>query len=155
LSSARRGFLAVAAAATAILLLGAPAARAADPDLEWRTFETPHFRINFPDYLERIAGRIARALERAHRTLVPLLDHEPEGRTEVVITDDTDSANGSATALPTNVLRFYAIPPFEFSPLQEYDDWLNMLVVHEYTHILFLDNINGLTNVVNAVLNKI
>jgi Tol biopolymer transport system component len=137
------------------LLLAAPSAAASDPDLEWRTFETPHFRINFPDYLERIAGRIARALERAHRILVPLLDHEPEGLTEVVVTDDTDSSNGSATALPMNVLRFFAIPPMELSTLQEYDDWLNMLVIHEYTHTLFLDNIGGLATVVNALLGKV
>jgi len=141
------------AAALAVLL---PAlAHAADPNLEWRTVETPHFRINFPEHLERIARRIARALEHAHTTLVPLLDHDPEGKTEVVITDDTDSANGSATALPMNVLRFYAIPPFEFSPLQEYDDWLNMLVTHEYTHILMLDNIGGLATVLNALMGKV
>ena len=145
----------LAAAVAACVLAFAAPARAADPQIEWRTFETPHFRVNFPAPLERIAGRIAQALERAHRTLVPLMDYEPEGLTEVVISDDTDSANGSSTALPMNVLRFYAIPPFEFSPLQEYDDWLNMLVVHEYTHLLHLDNIGGLARLVNAVFGKV
>jgi hypothetical protein len=146
---------AACAAAAALALLAPGAAAASDPDIEWRTFETPHFRVSFPDFLERIADRAAVALERAHRILVPLLDHEPDGRTEVVVSDDTDSANGSATALPMNVLRLYAIPPFEFSPLQEYDDWLDMLVTHEYTHILHLDNVGGLPRIVNAIMGKV
>jgi hypothetical protein len=147
------------AAPVAVLLAAAWAAaatpaRAADPELEWRTFETPHFRVNFPDHLERVARRIVRKLEAAHRVLVPLLDYEPTEIAEVVVTDDTDSANGSTQVLPSNVLRFYAMPPFDFSPLQEYDDWLNLLVTHEYTHLLHLDNIGGLASVVNAIFGK-
>ncbi|MDI7266626.1 MAG: hypothetical protein QME96_01365 [Myxococcota bacterium] len=129
-------------------------ARAGDPLIEWRTVETPHFRINFPHHLERFAGRAAMSLERAHGSLVPLLGHEPEDRTEVVITDDTDDANGSATALPYNVIRLFAIPPFDFSPLQDYDDWLHMLVAHEYAHILHLDNIGWPARLVNALFGK-
>jgi len=138
----------------AACLLAAVPARAGDPALEWRTLETPHFRIHFPDHLERVARRIARKLEAAHRILVPLLDYEPTEIAEVVVTDDTDSANGSTQVLPSNVLRFYAMPPFDFSPLQEYDDWLDLLVTHEYTHLLHLDNIGGLASVVNAIFGK-
>ena len=47
-----------ATAALAALLLGAPAvshAASFDPDLTWRTMETPHFRITFHGGLEQIA----------------------------------------------------------------------------------------------------
>lgn len=144
-----------AAAWVAVVLLAPRGAVAADPDLEWRTFETPHFRVNYPDYLERIARRAAVRLERAHEILVPLMEHEPSGLTEVVVTDDTDSANGSATALPSNVVRLFAAPPLDFSPLQDYDDWLFMLIVHEYTHILHMDNIGGLAVAVNALMGRV
>ena len=151
-----RGRPALAAVGIALALLATPVpGEAGDPRLRWRTLETEHFQIHVHENEREVARRLAVCAERAHEALSPVMKWKPKRKTHIVLTDDTDSANGSATALPTNVLRFYAIPPFEFSPLQEYDDWLNMLVVHEYTHILFLDNINGLTNVVNAVLNKI
>jgi predicted nucleic acid-binding protein len=62
----------------------------------------------------------------------------------IVLTDDTDSSNGSAQVLPYNLIRLYVTAPESVSVLNDHDDWMYGLVVHEYAHILHLDNITGL-----------
>ena len=118
----------------------------------WRTIETPHFRINYHLDEERLAQRLAVAAEAAHRKLAPLLDHEPRFKTEIVLSDDSDDANGSATVQPLRVIHLFATAPDNRSELNDYDEWLTALVTHEYTHILHLDTIHGVARIINAVL---
>ena len=129
-------------------------ARAGDPYLEWYTVKTPHFRVHYHAGLEEIAQRTASSAESVHERLVPQLAWAPKQVTEIVVTDDTDSANGSAATIPYNVVRLYATAPDDMSPLGDYDNWINELVTHEYTHILQIDNVSGLPAVGNAILGK-
>ena len=135
-----------------LALLGSGAAHAGDPDLVYRSIETTHFRITYHEPLGRVAQRLAAVAESAHASLAPVLKHTPRRRTEVLITDDTDYSNGSATALPFPTVRLYLTAPDERSELNDFDDWLYALFVHEYTHILHLDTINGLPRWINYVL---
>jgi hypothetical protein len=156
-ASARASKLRSALAALALLAL-APAneARAnGDPDLDWSTVETKHFRIHHPTTIADLAERVARVCEAVQSRLAVPLGYDPGStKTEVVLTDDTDSANGSATALPFNTVRLYATAPEDLSPLGDYDDWMLTLITHEQTHILHIDNISGIPAIVNAVLGK-
>jgi len=142
----------------AALILALPCAGAPqgyDPRFTWRTMESPHFRLHYHDGLEPFARRTAAAAERAHAALVPLLGHAPEGKVELVLSDDTDDANGSATVVPRNVMRLFAVPPRSLSELNDHADWLEALVFHEYTHILHMDNIGGFPRVLNAIFGRI
>ncbi len=132
----------------------APVARAGDPYLEWYTLQTPHFRVHFHGGLEDIAQRTASSAESVYERLVPQLGWSPSQATEIVVTDDTDSANGSASTLPYNTVRLFATAPDDMSPLGDYDNWINELITHEYTHILQIDNTSGLPAVGNALLGK-
>lgn len=125
-----------------------------DPELAWYTLETEHFNVHYPTGLEPIARRIAQIAEAAHARLTGPLGYAPDSKTEVLVTDTSESANGSATALPYNAVRLYVTAPDDFSPLNDYDDWYLSLVTHEHTHILHVDNISGAASVVNAVLGK-
>jgi len=125
-----------------------------DPDLDWQTIETAHFRVHHPTTITPLAERVARLCESIHARLTVALGNRPRSMTEVVITDDVDSANGSATAVPFNTVRLYATAPEDLSPLGDYDDWLYDLIAHEHTHILHLDNISGIPAIINAVLGK-
>jgi Tol biopolymer transport system component len=129
--------------------------QAYDPRLEWRTIDTPRFRVHYHQGLEALAQRTARACERAHAALAPLFGHEPEGPVDVVLSDDTDDANGSAEVVPRNVMRLFAVPPGSLSELDDYGDWLETLVTHEYTHILHLDTVGGLPRLLDAIFGKV
>lgn len=133
---------------------GVREAWAGDPRLSWYTLETPHFRVSFHGGLEPLARRAAAMAERAYVVLGKNLDQTPSELVELLLTDDSDFANGSAGAVPYNAVRLYATAPDDMSPLGDYDDWLNELLTHEYTHVLHVDNVSGLPGVLNKLIGK-
>jgi WD40-like Beta Propeller Repeat/Omp85 superfamily domain len=126
-----------------------------DPRHAWLTLDTPHFEVHYHQGEYRLASKIARMAELAHTRLAPLLDHEPVERCQIVVSDQTDFANGSALPLLYNTIRAYAPPPDPRSTLNDFDDYLWELISHEYTHILHLDTVLGLPAVVNDVFGKL
>jgi hypothetical protein len=142
--------------AIAALLAGAPApAHAAnDPDLRWHSIETPHFRITYNTGEEEVARHVADLAEGIYARLSPAVGWEVSERTEVLLTDQTDSANGSATALPYNAVRLNVTAPDDLSPLGDVDDWYLELFTHEFTHILHVDHVRGLPWLANKIIGK-
>jgi hypothetical protein len=145
------------AAAGLALALGAglAAAQPYDPAFRWRTLETEHFRVHHHQGEEALAAAVASEAERAHARLAPLLAHAPRAPTEVVLSDDVDLANGSATSLPYNTIRLYAAPPESLSELNGFRDWLSVLVFHEYVHVLQLDQASGVPAAFNAIFGRL
>src|SRR5688572_30255656 len=82
------------------------------------------------------------------------MGHSPKGKTEIVLQDVAESANGSASALPYNAIRLLVTAPEDLSPLGDVDDWYYELLTHENTHVLHTDNIHGIPSLVNLVLGK-
>ena len=80
--------------------------------------ETPHFRLHYYKGLEPVAERVRLGRRGREPTASPRCS---AGRrpsvTEIVLTDDTDDANGSATALPYNTIRLFVTAPDDLSPL--------------------------------------
>ncbi len=140
--------------AVALTLLPVDARAVNDPDQRYETIETTHFRVHHPVVLAPVADRVADTLETVYERLTPALGHRPGTVTHVLLTDGTESANGSATALPYNAVRLFATAPEDMSPLTDYDDWIVSLTTHEYTHILHTDNISGLPAIANLVIGK-
>lgn len=141
--------------AAALLLPLAALGQPYDPSFEWWTFDTPHFQVHYHQGEEALARRVAGAAERAHARLAPALRFTPAGRTQIVLSDDTDSANGSATSFHYDTIRLYAVAPPGRSELNDYRDWVQSLVEHEYTHILQLDNVGGVPAGFNQVFGRI
>ena len=141
----------------ALLLALVPALAAGqyDPSLTWRTLETPHFRVHHYRGEEALAQRTAGALERARELLAPYFPVLPAGRTEVVLADDSDDANGSATVFPYDAIRLIATPPDSLSELNDFADWLFSLAAHEYVHIVHLNLRGGVPAALDTVLGKI
>ncbi len=121
-------------------------------DLKWKTLQTEHFHIHYYAGAEPAAERAAMVLERAHARLSVGLGHSPRIRTHVVMTDATDSANGSATVFSFPRIDANVTAPDSLSVLESYDDWLDALLSHEYTHIVHNDTIHGLPRIVNSIL---
>jgi hypothetical protein len=135
----------------ALWLLPAPEA-AANPDLKFRTITTEHFVIHYHAGEEEVADRIAMLAERAYDRLTLGLGHVPALRTHIVITDTTDASNGFANAVPFPRIRLFAAAPDTLSVLGSYDDWLDILVTHEFAHVVHIDTVHGLPRLINAIL---
>ncbi len=139
----------------AVCFAGERAASAAsDPSLRWYTIETEHFRITYHSGIEEVAQHVANVCEDIHGTMTQVMAWQPGAKTEIVLTDFAESANGSATALPYNAIKLLVTAPEDMSPLGDVDDWYLELVTHEYTHILHTDNIHGLAALANAIVGK-
>ncbi len=111
---------------------------AGDPDVVYRTLRTENFNIHYEEPLEYTARLTASLAEEIHNDICVIFNWKVKKKVEVVITDNTDSANGSASVFGKPVIRMYATAPALESALQNYDHWLRALFVHEYTHIVHL-----------------
>ncbi|MDF2696728.1 MAG: tolB protein precursor, partial [Labilithrix sp.] len=149
----------VLAAIVAVIVLlfssARPAEAAFDPALRFRTIETEHFRITYHTGLEEVAQHVANTSESIYGRMTEAMGYAPKReKTELLLVDNAESANGSATALPYNAIRLLVTAPEDFSPLGDVDDWYLELITHEFTHILHTDHIRGIPTLVNAVIGK-
>ena len=146
--------LAVLAAFALVICRATPAVAASDTSLRWYTIETPHFRITYHSGIEEVAQHIANVGEDIFVGMGAAVGTELTEPTEIIVTDFTESANGSAGALPYNAIHLIVTAPEDMSPLGDVDDWYLELTTHEYTHILHTSHIRGIPALVNAVLGK-
>lgn len=116
---------------------------AVDPGLDWKTIESEHIYVHYADGNKDIAEKALVIAEAAHQRLTTELNWQPEEKTHVVLSDETDFANGYATPLYFNHTVLYLAPPTSINTLEDFDDWLTTLIVHEYTHIVHLDKSAG------------
>lgn len=138
-----------------LAIVARPSAAAFDPTLQFHAIETPHFRVTYHTGLEDVAQHVASTAEAIYDDMTKVMGHVPEAdKTEILLTDTAESANGSATALPYNALRLLVTAPEDMSPLGDVDDWFLELVTHEFTHILHTDNIHGIPVLVNRIIGK-
>jgi Tol biopolymer transport system component len=115
-----------------------------DPALRWRSIKTEHFWIHYHNGLEHVARRMSLIAEETHARLVPEIGWRPFLRTDVVLVDNMDVANGFASPFPYNRVQIFIDRAPVDSVLGNYDDWLRMVFTHEYTHTLNIDTINGI-----------
>lgn len=125
-----------------------------DTSFTFSTVETPHFSIHFHQGLEEVARKAALFAEEAHDKLSKDFTWQMREKTEVVLIDNSDFNNGFATALPYNTIYIFVVPPSLSSTLGEYDDWLKVLITHEYTHIVTLDPVRGYWKVMREIFGK-
>ncbi len=126
-----------------VFLLLSKAALAVDPGLDWRTLQTPHFNIHFSAGEEKLAVDVAEIAERVHQRLSRELEWQPRGRTEVVLSDESGLPNGMASVIPFDRMLLYPVIPDDIQGLEDSNDWLEMLFLHEYAHVLHLDRASG------------
>jgi hypothetical protein len=142
------------AAALSLLAGEAGAAGVYDPEVKFFTLTTPHFFVTYPEGYDHIALRAGTIAEKALPYLVARYGYEPKGRTSIVINDQTDFANGSASTIPTKVITAFVTAPTEVSGLEDYDDWLVTVITHELSHIVHLDMAFGLPLVGRYIFGK-
>src|SRR3954468_9301050 len=131
------------------LLLWAAAAHAqfreltwVDPSLRWRTLETPSFLVHFPEARRAQARIVAGGAETVYPRITGMLAWRPEQRVHLVLLDSADFANGYASPLPFNNFAVFLSPPDESELLQN-REWLDLVLTHEFAHIVQLDKAHG------------
>ncbi|MEC9389658.1 MAG: hypothetical protein VX944_06245 [Myxococcota bacterium] len=137
------------------LVPGPTHAASFDPELRWRTLETPHFNITFHQGEAALAEEMATVAEAVWEKMTEEVKTIPKRPTELVLIDPTDLANGYAMTLPVNTIVIFVTSPSEDSTLSHYGDWNDTILTHEFAHILHLDTIEGLPKLLRMALGRV
>jgi hypothetical protein len=109
-----------------------------DPWDSWRTAHSTHFIIHFEEAHRPYARMALETAERVYRPVTTALGWEPYERTHIALVGNIDLANGYATPLPFNRMGIILTPP-DFGGDLTRGDWLELVIHHEFTHIVHLD----------------
>ena len=125
------------------------------PSANWFTLQTPHFNIHFYEEERPFAERVAHFAERAYRLNTRYLNWRPSGRVTVILSDVSDSANGSASSIPFTFINAFGVPPDSLDELNDFDDYIKLLITHEFTHVVHLDTMLSICPLaINTVLGR-
>jgi WD40 repeat protein/surface antigen Omp85-like protein len=153
---AGRALLRAAASLVLLAVTGLPlAGQGPPPDEDWRTLDTPHFRVVFPADLES-SGRLAAGYaEQAWKALTDVFVEPPSGRVNLLITDHTDVSNGFAQWRPYNRIVVWVRPPMEGMSIAFVDDWLANVVTHEVSHLFHMNRSGPVGSAVRRVFGRV
>jgi len=132
---------------------GSTFAQSIEPAKDWQTADSAHFRVNYRSAWRAQAERVVQAAERAYPKVTQALAWEPRGRTEILLIDQYDLANGFSTPLPYNIIGVFLAPPDE-GELLDNSDWLDLLLTHEFTHTVHLDKVRGVPGVLQTIFGR-
>ncbi len=102
----------------------------------YRTLKTQHFQVHYPGDQKDFARRAGRIAERIHAELEPKYRSGAED-THIILVYSTDVVNAFATPVGIDTIVLFLDNPRQGS-FSRFDLWAELLIRHEYTHILSL-----------------
>ncbi|HAE87565.1 TPA: biopolymer transporter Tol, partial [Candidatus Marinimicrobia bacterium] len=111
----------------AVPLLGEPN----HPELNWHTFESEHFVYHYHDGTEQTARMVMKVAEEMYPHVTGLYNFEPATKTQIVIQDTDDYANGGAYYFENKILLWAS--PLQFD-LRGNHNWIRNVFTHEFSH---------------------
>ncbi|HMH17007.1 MAG TPA: hypothetical protein VK572_02560, partial [Burkholderiales bacterium] len=142
------------AGAAVLLMWGLRAeAQFVDPSLRWRTLDSEHFSVHFAEHNRAEAKTVAEVAESVYPRVTGWLNWKPESRTQIVVLDSLDFPNGYASPYPFNFIGIILSPPDEGELLQN-RGWLELVLTHEFTHIVHLDQARGPAGVLRQIFGR-
>jgi hypothetical protein len=125
------------------------------PNSQWRELSTPHFNVVFEAGLDSIAQHAARRAEAHHARLTAEVTEAPHDKIDIIIGDNTDITNGAATPLPSNRIFLWVRPPSDDPGLGYHNDWMDLVIAHELTHIFHMDRTSKLGRALRFVFGRV
>ncbi|MDW7761511.1 MAG: hypothetical protein SCM96_12875 [Acidobacteriota bacterium] len=144
--------------ACALALIALPAPRAfgqfsfwgQDPaSIRWKQIQTENFQVIFPENYADKAAEIADVLEFVYERGSQSLNHRPR-KVSVILHNRTVVSNGFVGWAPAR-LEMFTTPPQDLGS----HDWLEMLAIHEFRHVVQIDKMNqGITRLLSLLLGE-
>lgn len=107
--------------------------------LDWRTVETEHFVVHYPERYEAWSRDMASRLEPVHEAVTRLVGFTPPQKVTIVVDDPYATSNGSAWPfLDRPAIFLWPTPPSPRSSIGNNRSWGEMLAIHEFAHVAHL-----------------
>ena len=103
---------------------------------QWLQQTSTHFSINYLKIHQKNATQVLKIAEQVHKKLQPFFKVTPPKRTEIILLDTTDNLRGHASTLEYGEIRLIMSPPSNINNIEMEDNWIRMLLTHEYSYIL-------------------
>ena len=107
--------------------------------VKWYQVNTDHFNVLFPENFDSEAMRMANTLEHLYIPVSKSLKIRPK-KVDILFQNMNSIANGFVALAPRRS-EFYTMSPQNYNFLGT-NDWLDMLAVHEYRHVVQNDKSN-------------
>ena len=105
------------------------------PELEWETIEGKHFIVHYHQGTEWTANEALHVADDIYEGITSVYQYEPEEKTQLIIRDTDDYANGGAYYFD-NKIEIWAMP-LDYN-LRGSHYWLRDVITHEFAHIISL-----------------
>lgn len=106
------------------------------PSIKWQQLNTPHFKIIYPQGFETQGQRMANTLEHLYLPVSKSLNASPR-KISIILQNQHAVSNGFVTLGPRRS-EFYTMAPQDYN-FSGTNDWLDMLAVHEFRHVVQYD----------------
>jgi hypothetical protein len=113
------------------------------------------YEIHFNEKQKAFAQRLRVVLEYVTVPLIEYFNFTPQDKVHFIIKGDADSANGSATPFPRNLIELYDYPPLGKGQLSANPNWLEALVLHELIHAFHLDRTTGFLQGLRSIFGSV
>ncbi len=118
-------------------------------NIKWKSIDTEHFQIIFPEQTEKKARYIATLFTDLYAKIGKSVNIKPRKFT-AILNSYSATSNGMVVWAPKR-MELYSTTPQNNEPQL----WLNHLVTHEYRHVVQMNKVTqGLTQLMNYVLGE-
>lgn len=107
------------------------------PSIKWRQVNTPFIKVIYQEGTETEAQRVANTLEHIRKVESATLGRSPR-KLSVILQSQAAIANGFVSLTPRRS-EFYMMPSQNYNFLGS-NEWLTLLAVHEYRHVVQFEN---------------
>ena len=114
-----------------------------DPNTEYRTIRTKNFDIHYATPLEKVARVVAATAEHARASIVESWGDDQLGRTHIVVVHRSDQARIFTFITPMRQIFFDIALPHRGIGLNDFGQWHEWLITHEYAHVAHLQRHSG------------
>jgi len=122
------------------------------PSIKWQQINTPHFKIIYPQGFETQGLRMANTMEHLYEPVSNSLNANPR-KIPIILQNQHAVSNGFVTLGPRRS-EFYSMAPQNYN-FAGTNDWLDMLAVHEFRHVVQYDKSRtGFTKFVGYLLGE-
>lgn len=114
-----------------------------DTAQNWQTFETENFRVHYTPQYKQWALSSAREMEQVRALIKKQQGRVLDEKVDTYIIDPFNAANGFAIPLSNApYMTLFATPPQSDSVIANSTGWQQLLVLHEYVHLVHLGQKN-------------